>query len=397
MRVMAGAIGIAGHTLPAVALIKELRERGHEVRFHGFERWRDTVEGLGIAFEGGEDQIISGAAPGRQPSLAETARALATSIDEFRADIVVSDALTLSPLLAAEVAAVPRVKLLPEVYPVAPAGAPAFSLGLIAPRTSVGAAGWRLLAPLVQARLPSTGWLRGSHTALNEQRRQLGLPAQEQINQALPGELTLVATLPALEYPRTWPAGVHVTGPLFFDLPSPAVDLPSSATPLVFVAPSTVKDRAGKLISVTLEALAGEPVRVIVTTGGSTAGLPDPLPANAVVADWVDYSEVMREAALVICHGNHGTVVQALSSGVPLAICPAMPDDAEHGARVAWAGAGLMVPKRLLSARALRAVVGRLLHEGRFSDCAREIAGQARDHDAAGHAADLIEAHAEAT
>ena len=70
MRVMAGAIGIAGHSLPAIALSKELRERGHEVRFHGFERWRDTVEGLGIAFQGGEDEIVSGAEPGRQPSLA---------------------------------------------------------------------------------------------------------------------------------------------------------------------------------------------------------------------------------------------------------------------------------------------------------------------------------------
>ena len=394
---MAGAIGIAGHSLPAIALIKELHERGHEVRFHGFERWRETVEGIGIAFEGGVDQIVSGAEPGRQPSLAETARALAASIAEFRPDVVVSDALTLSPLLAAEVAAIPRVKLLPEVYPVAPAGAPAFSLGLIAPRTSFGAVGWRLLAPLVQTRMPSTGWLRGSHAALNEQRRQLGLAAQKQINQPLPGELTLVATLPALEYPRKWPAGVHVTGPLFFDLPSPAVELPSSAAPLVFVAPSTVKDRAGRLMSVALEALAGEPVRVLVTTSGSTAGLPDPLPANAVVADWVDYSQVMREAALVICHGNHGTVAQALSAGVPLAIFPAMPDDAEHGARVAWAGAGLMVPKRLLSARALRAVVARLLLERRFSDRAREIAGQAGDHDAAGQAADLVEAHAGAT
>ena len=319
------------------------------------------------------------------------------SIAEFRPDVVVSDALTLSPLLAAEVAAIPRVKLLPEVYPVAPAGAPAFSLGLIAPRTSLGAIGWRLLTPLVQTRMPSTGWLRGSHAALNEQRRQLGLSAQERINQAPPGELTLVATLPALEYPRTWPAGVHVTGPLFFDLPSPAVELPSGAAPLVFVAPSTVKDRAGRLVSVTLEALAAEPVRVIVTTSGSTAGLPDPLPANAVVSDWVDYSQVMREAAVVICHGNHGTVAQALASGVPLAICPAMPDDAEHGARVAWTGAGLMVPKRLLSARALRAVVGRLLRERRFRDRARSIANEARDHDAAGRAAELIEAHAGAT
>ena len=97
MRVMVGAIGLAGHSLPAIALARELRERGHEVRFHGFERWRDDGRGLGLAFDGRRGRDRQRRSAGRQPSLAETARALAASIAEFGPDVVVSDALTLAP------------------------------------------------------------------------------------------------------------------------------------------------------------------------------------------------------------------------------------------------------------------------------------------------------------
>ncbi len=393
LRVIVGAIGLAGHTLPAIALARELRSRGHEVLFHGFERWRETIEDLDLGFAGDHDQIVSRSITGPEPDLAQTARALAASIAEFRADVVVGDALTLSPLLAAEVAGLPRVRLFPEVYPIQASGAPVFSLGLVVPRTALGAAAWRSAAPLLATRMPSTGWLRSSHSALNRQRRELGLREEAEINRPDPDELTIVATLPALEYPRTWPARVHVTGPLFFDLPSPELELPDSAKPLVLVAPSTVKDPERRLIRITLEALAQEPVSVLVTTGGLELASAGAIPANAVVVDWVDYSEVMKQASLVVCHGNHGTIAQSLASGIPVVVSPAMPDDAEHGARVTWAGAGSMVPQRLLGPRSMRATARQVLGQDRFRQRASEIAAWSRANDGAANGADMIESY----
>ena len=166
--------------------------------------------------------------------------------------------------------------------------------------------------------MPSTGWLRGSQRcAQRASGASSGSPHEADQCSPVPGELTLVATLPELEYPReAGRTGVHVTGPMFFDLPSPAVELPSSAAPLVVVAPSTVKDPS-RTADRRRSAKRSPASRCgcCVTTGGAPAAPPDPLPANAVVADWVDYSQVMREAALVICHGNHGTVAQALVGG----------------------------------------------------------------------------------
>jgi UDP:flavonoid glycosyltransferase YjiC (YdhE family) len=63
----------------------------------------------------------------------------------------------------------------------------------------------------------------------------------------------------------------------------------------------------------------------------------------------------------------------------------------ENGARVQWAGAGLMLPWRLTSAATLRTVVRRMLGDGSFAARAGEIAAWAAENDGAESAAALIE------
>ncbi|HEX6116102.1 MAG TPA: nucleotide disphospho-sugar-binding domain-containing protein [Solirubrobacterales bacterium] len=397
LRVIVGAVGLAGHTLPALALAGELRSRGHEVLFCGFARWRATAEGLGLRFSGSERAIAEppdGTAAAAEPALADTVRGLVARIGEFEPDVVVGDALTLTPSLAAEVTGTPRATLFPEVYPLHAPGLPFFSLGLLPARTRLGAAAWRAAGPALRTRLPSTRWLAVSQRELNRDRVALGLAPRADPDAADPRELVLVATLPQLEYERAWPPGVHVVGPIGLDLPHPPVALPPGDDPLVLVAPSTVKDPDGRLVHTALAALGQEPVRVLVTLGGRGLGEEGPPPANAVVVDWVDYAQAMAAASLVVCHGNHGTVVKALAEGVPVLVSPAMPDDAEHGARVAWSGAGRMIPAPLLGAGTLRSVARTMLAEPRFAERAGAIAAWAREHDGPARAAELVERHA---
>jgi UDP:flavonoid glycosyltransferase YjiC (YdhE family) len=63
----------------------------------------------------------------------------------------------------------------------------------------------------------------------------------------------------------------------------------------------------------------------------------------------------------------------------------------ENAARVAWSGAGLSVPRRLLSQRSIRLATRRLLGEERFTRRAREIAAWSEGQDGAAAAADLVE------
>ena len=396
LRILMGSIGIAGHALPALALGRELRRRGHDVSVATSERWRDVVEGEGMRFAAGEDEIVPPGDPeGERASEATVSvvRGLVGTVRDLKPDVIVSDGLTLPVALAAEVEDVRHATLHPEIYPVQEPGLPPLPVGLFPPRTPLGRAAWRTVGPLLRTQLPGTRWLRAARSSLDEIRARLALPPSDGIDQPVGRGLHLVATLPQLEYPRKWPAGVHVTGPIFLDLPDGDDPTPPGSDPLVLVAPSTVKDPERRLVRVALEALAEEPVRTLVTTGGAGAPALASVPANAVVVDWASFARVMPLASAVLCGGNHGTLVRALAEGAPVIVSPALPDDAEHGARLAWAGAGLMLPWRLLTPKLLRLVARRVLGELRFAERASEIAAWSRANDGAAAAAELIERH----
>ena len=177
-----------------------------------------------------------------------------------------------------------------------------------------------------------------------------------------------------------------------FQIPYQEIELPEGGEPLVLVAPSTAQDPELRLVRTSLESLAGEPVRVVATANRREPGGPLPeAPANAMVVDWLSYSQLMPEAALVVCHGGHGTVARALAAGTPVLCCPAVGDMAENSARVAWAGAGLMLPWRLTGPAPLRWAVRRILADPEFARRAQQIAAWARQTDGAKRGAELIE------
>ncbi|OLE37431.1 MAG: glycosyl transferase [Actinobacteria bacterium 13_1_20CM_3_68_9] len=382
------AFGDAGHAFPAIALARALRRRGHQVLIETWERWRETAEQEGLGFTAAEEYKTfppppPGSAEGA--SAADAALALVPLMEEFGPDVVVSDILTAAPALAAEKAGRRRATLIPHVYPVHQPGMPFFSFGAQPPRTPLGKAMWRAWLPVL------TSGLRRGQREMNETRAAVGLAPVERFHGGISSELALVATFPQLEYPRRWPAHVHVTGAMEFELAHRDIELPEVDAPLVLVAPSTAQDPELRLVRAALEGLADEPVRVVATTNRRDGGpLPD-APPNAVVVDWLSYSQLMPEAALVVCHGGHGTVARALATGAPLLCCPAVGDMAENSARVAWAGAGLMLPWRLTGAASLRWAARRILGDREFSQRAARIAEWASENDGAERGAELVE------
>jgi UDP:flavonoid glycosyltransferase YjiC (YdhE family) len=306
-------------------------------------------------------------------------------MEGFEPDLVVSDILTLAPTLAAEVAEVPHATLIPHVYPVQEPGMPLYSMGMRPPRTAIGRIGWAATGPLLAM------GLRRGRDELNDTRERLGLGPIERFHGGISELLALVGTFPQLEYPREWPAHVRVTGPLFFELPGEEIALPEGEGPLVVIAPSTSQDPECELLRAALDGLADEPVRVLATLNKHRPERPVDVPANAELVDWVLYSQAMPAADVVICHGGHGTVARSLAAGTPLLVCPYVGDMAENAARVAWSGAGLSVPRRLLSPRSVRLAVRRLLENDRYAVRAREIQAWSVDHDGAAAAADLVE------
>lgn len=388
LRLLVAAFGDPGHAFPAIALARELGRRGHEVLVETWDRWREAVEAEGLGFTAAQEYTVYPPPGPDTPdgqTAAAAARALGRLMKGFEPDLVVSDILTLAPTLAAEAAGVAHATLIPHVYPVQQPGMPLYSLGLRPPRTALGRLGWRATGPLLGI------GLRRGRNELNETRASLGLGPIGRFHGGISELLAIVATFPQLEYPRSWPAHVRVTGPLFFELTAERIPMPAGDGPLVLIAPSTSQDPECELLRTSLDALADEPVRVLATTNRHRPERPIEVPSNAELVDWVLYSQAMAAADVVICHGGHGTVVRALAAGKPLLVCPSVGDMGENAARVAWSGTGLSIPRRLLSSRGVRLATRRLLREERFRAAAQEVASWSADHDGATAAADLVE------
>ena len=388
MRFLVAAFGDPGHVFPAISLGRALRGRGHQVTIETWEERRAAVEGAGLGFAAAEEYRMF---PPPDPDsaegehAAEAARALLPLIEEMQPHVVVSDILTLAPSLAAEKAGVPLATLIPHIYPVVEPGLPFFAVGLQPPRTALGRAVWR-----TGQRALNIGLEHGRRD-LNRQRERLDLPPVERFHGGISSELALVGTFPQLEYPRQWPAGVEITGPMTFEVPHPEIELPPGEAPLVLVAPSTAHDSDNHLVRTALAALASEPVRVVATTNRVVPQRPIEVPDNAVLVDWLSYSHLMPLASLVISHGGHGTVARALGAGTPVLICPIIGDMSETAMRVSWAGCGLSVPWRLCQPTPLRWAVQRLLDEPSFAQRAGELAAWANEHDGAERGAELVE------
>ena len=388
LRCFLGAFGDAGHAFPMLALGAELARRGHEVTFETWTRWRQYVEASGMRFVAAPEFPVF---PTRDRPLSPYEAVVAAvaqtrpAVAAAAADVVVHDILTLAPALSGELESVPVATLIPHLYPPGEPGFPPFGLGAQLPRTRPGARLWRAFER------PVAAGLRRGTAELNETRRRVGLGPAPGPHNGLSRQLCLVATLPQLEYPRTWPPHVHVVGPLIWEAPAAAVQPPPGSAPLVLVAPSTAQDPEQRLLRAALRGLAGEPVRVLASWNRRPLPGPVPVPANARLVEWVSYAQTMPLAALVLCHAGHGTLIRALTLGRPVVAVPHAGDMPENAARLAWSGAGVRLPWPLLSAVTLRRAVRRALGDERLAIRAAQLAAWSQLHDGPGRAAELVE------
>lgn len=370
-----------------IALGRELARRGHAVTLQTWRRWQEDVEREGMVFAAAPEYHVF---PTRERPLTpyqaveRATRETVALVRDVAPAVVIADILTLAPALAGELEGVPVGTVIPHLDPRMPAGSPPFSCGARLPRTRVARALWRGADPLLRH------GLQLGRRQLNETRRRLGLPALERAHGGISEALTLVATFPQLEYPRAWPPGTHVVGPLMWEPPSPDLALPPGCEPLVLIAPSTSQDPEQTLLRAALAGLARLPVRVLASANRQ---IPRdlPVPPNARLVDWLSYSRAMPACELVVCHGGHGTVARALASGCAVVIVPAAGDMNENGARVDWAGVGVRLPRRLVGPRPLALAVGRALARPELRAGARGLQAWAADHDGPHRAADLVE------
>ena len=224
------------------------------------------------------------------------AREIQPFVREFAPDVAVADILTPGPALAAELEDVPLATLVPHVHPFVGDGHPIYSIGARLPRTRFGRELWRW-----GNRRFVEGSLETGRDQYNETRARLGLAPLPYVHTALSRELTMVGTLPQLEYPRRWEPWVRVVGPLQWEPPGERVEPPPGSGPVVLIAPSTSQDPSHSLLRASLAGLADAPVRVIATYNGREPSSPIDVPgergAGAVAVVLEDDAAVRRGRA----------------------------------------------------------------------------------------------------
>lgn len=122
---------------------------------------------------------------------------------------------------------------------------------------------------------------------------------------------------------------------------------PRGDAPLVYVTFGTVLGHLAEAIAVyrcALDAVAGLPVRVLMTVGrGTDPASLGPIPDNVRIEQWVPQETVLGQTAVVVCHGGSGTTMGALAAGVPVVICPLFADQPRNAQAIQRVGAGVVV------------------------------------------------------
>jgi MGT family glycosyltransferase len=138
------------------------------------------------------------------------------------------------------------------------------------------------------------------------------------------------------------------------------------------------EEYARHVYAASVDALAGLPVTVLLTTGkNAPSDLVQNVPDNVVVRQFVPQAEIFEHAQLMVCHGGSGTVLGGLASGVPMIVVPLFADQPDNARCLA--SAGLCISISDADMPSLRAAIADVLENPEM----RRRAGQAANDFAA--------------
>ena len=176
---------------------------------------------------------------------------------------------------------------------------------------------------------------------------------------------TYVAICPPAIQGELPPDGVRVERLRPCPLPSPGAapgrlaGLPDR--PTVYVTLGTVVNTVERF-RVVLDGLAELDCNVVATIGRNRdPSALEPVPANAIVQQYVPQAELLPHCGVVVAHGGSGSTLGALAHGVPMLLLPTAADQFENALACRAAGVARVLLPDAVDAAAVRTEVDALL------------------------------------
>lgn len=144
--------------------------------------------------------------------------------------------------------------------------------------------------------------------------------------------------------------------------------------PIVYVTLGTVYNHNLEVFRALLDGLRDEALNIVVTVGKQN----DPAmlgrqPSNVHVHRYIPQERLLPHCVGVVTHGGAGSILGALSFGLPLLIVPQGADHFDNADRAVAAGAAIRLMPDRLTADSARDAVRMLLHDDTFQAAAHRI------------------------
>jgi UDP:flavonoid glycosyltransferase YjiC (YdhE family) len=170
-------------------------------------------------------------------------------------------------------------------------------------------------------------------------------------------------------------------------VPPAVADVLLADRPIAYFTLGTVKNTDAADFATGLTALESYEGVVVATTGRRLG--PDelgPVPANAVVAEFVPQASLLERADLLVSHSGSGTMLGGLVQGLPQVALPRGTDQPANAALLTRVGAGVVVAPEDYSVATIQAAVAEVTGDPTF----RRAAERVRDEIAAMPSAETV-------
>lgn len=200
---------------------------------------------------------------------------------------------------------------------------------------------------------------------------------------------------PAFDFPRRdLPPCFHYVGPLRspnrHTTPFPWEKL--DGRPLVYASLGTLQTGKRQIFECFAEACLGMEVQLVIAHGGALdEAAARSLPGKPIAVAFAPQRELLARASLTISHAGLNTVLDSLSFGVSVIAVPITFEQPAIASRLAWCGAGCVLPLAKLSPIRLRTTIAEVLNSPKYKDSATAVQQSIEQAGGAPRAAGLIE------